>query len=403
MEETPFVALLLLAGLQGIDASLYEAARIDGASAWRQFRHITLPLLKPALLVALIFRTLDAFRVFDLMYVMTGGGPGTATEPIALYTFNSLLQNLRFGYGSALSVLVFLVAFLLALGYIRLVGADLTESGGEPAALAGRRSRSGCWSSRSRFPSTGPSSRRSRPRPSCSRRPRSCRPTWCWITIARCSCERDFWVPIRNSLVVAGTTTVFCVIVGSLCAYALARLRFRGKAPLLGAGARGEHVPADRGRLAALPAAAEPAASSTPIPDWSCPISPSRCRSRSGCWWGSSGSSPRSWRRRRMVDGAGRLRALREVIVPLAVPGLAATAILTFVYSWNEFLFALSFTLGPERQTVPVAIALFRGQYQVPWGQVLAAAIVATAPVAALVLAFQRRIVQGLTAGAVKG
>jgi ABC-type sugar transport system permease subunit len=125
-KETPFVALLLLAGLQGIDPSLYEAARIDGASAWRQFRHVTLPLLKPALLVALIFRTRDAFRVFDLVYVMTGGGPGTATEPIALYTFTSLLQNLRFGYGSALSVLVFLVAFVLAVGYIRVVGADLT-------------------------------------------------------------------------------------------------------------------------------------------------------------------------------------------------------------------------------------------------------------------------------------
>ena len=125
-KETPFVALLLLAGLQGIDPSLYEAARIDGASAWRQFRHITLPLLKPALLVALIFRTRDAFRVFDLVYVMTGGGPGTSTEPIALYTFTSLLQNLRFGYGSALSVLVFLVAFVLAVGYIRVVGADLT-------------------------------------------------------------------------------------------------------------------------------------------------------------------------------------------------------------------------------------------------------------------------------------
>ena len=75
-------------------------------------RRIILPLLKPALLVALIFRTRDAFRVFDLVYVMTGGGPGTATEPIALYTFTSLLQNLRFGYGSALSVLVFLVAFV---------------------------------------------------------------------------------------------------------------------------------------------------------------------------------------------------------------------------------------------------------------------------------------------------
>jgi ABC-type sugar transport system permease subunit len=126
-KETPFVALLLLAGLQGIDPALYEAARIDGASPWRQFRYVTLPLLAPAILVALIFRTMNAFRVFDLIYVLTGGGPGTATEPIALYTFNSLMHNLRFGYGSALSVLVFLVTFTLALGYIRLLGRGLTE------------------------------------------------------------------------------------------------------------------------------------------------------------------------------------------------------------------------------------------------------------------------------------
>jgi ABC-type sugar transport system permease subunit len=127
-KTTPFVALLLLAGLQNIDASLYEAARIDGASPWRQFRHVTLPLLQPAILVALIFRTLDAFRVFDLVYALTGGGPGTSTEPIALYTFNALLQNLQFGYGSALSVIVFLLTFSLALVYIRVLGAELTGS-----------------------------------------------------------------------------------------------------------------------------------------------------------------------------------------------------------------------------------------------------------------------------------
>ncbi len=125
---TPFVALLLLAGLQNIDNALYEAARIDGAGPWQQFVPVTLPLLKPAVLVALIFRTLDAFRVFDLIFVLTAGGPGTATEPIALYTFNSLLQNLRFGYGSALSVVVFLVTFALALFYIRALGVDLTEA-----------------------------------------------------------------------------------------------------------------------------------------------------------------------------------------------------------------------------------------------------------------------------------
>ena len=108
--------------------SLYEAARIDGASAWRQFRYVTLPLLKPAMLVALIFRTLDAFRVFDLIYVMTGGGPGTSTEPIALYTFNALLQNLRFGYGSALSVIVFFVTFGLALRLHQVPRRRLTET-----------------------------------------------------------------------------------------------------------------------------------------------------------------------------------------------------------------------------------------------------------------------------------
>jgi ABC-type sugar transport system permease subunit len=122
---TPFVTLLLLAGLQTIDDSLYEAARMDGAGPRQQFLHVTLPQLKPALLVALIFRTLDGFRVFDLIYVLTKGGPGTATEPIALYAFDALLNHLRFGFGSALSVVIFLVTFLLALFYIQVLGANL--------------------------------------------------------------------------------------------------------------------------------------------------------------------------------------------------------------------------------------------------------------------------------------
>lgn len=125
-KTTPFVALLLLAGLQNIDRSLYEAAAVDGAGPWWQLRHVTLPLLKPAILVVLIFRTLDAVRVFDLIYVLTGGGPGTSTEPIALYAFNALLQNLQFGYGSALSVVVFLTTFAIAVGTIVGLRVDLT-------------------------------------------------------------------------------------------------------------------------------------------------------------------------------------------------------------------------------------------------------------------------------------
>lgn len=120
-KSTPFVALLLLAGLQGIDASLYEAARMDGATRWRRFTQITLPQLRPAIAVALVFRTMDAFRVFDLVYVLTAGGPGTATEVISLYAFTTLLQDLRFGYGSALSIVAFVLTFALALAYVRLL------------------------------------------------------------------------------------------------------------------------------------------------------------------------------------------------------------------------------------------------------------------------------------------
>ncbi|MFQ5876431.1 MAG: carbohydrate ABC transporter permease [Acidobacteriota bacterium] len=125
-KTTPFVALLLLAGLQAIDPALYEASRIDGAGPIRQFAHVTLPHLRPALLVALIFRTLDALRVFDLVYVLSGGGPGTATEPLALYAFQSLLQNLRFGFGSALTWILFGVSLILAVLYVRLLGREIT-------------------------------------------------------------------------------------------------------------------------------------------------------------------------------------------------------------------------------------------------------------------------------------
>ena len=126
-KTTPFVAILLLAGLQTIDPVIDEAARIDGAGPLRRFFTVTLPLLGPALVVATAFRALDALRLFDLVYVMTGGGPGTATEPLSLYAFVALMQRLRFGYGAALSMTVFLLTFAFALIWIRTVGHSLTD------------------------------------------------------------------------------------------------------------------------------------------------------------------------------------------------------------------------------------------------------------------------------------
>jgi ABC-type sugar transport system permease subunit len=124
-KTTPFVAILLLAGLQTIDPALQEAARMDGAGTVRRFVTVTLPLLRPAIVVAAAFRALDALRLFDLTYAMTGGGPGSATEPLSLYAFIALMQRLRFGYGSALSVTIFLLGFGFALIWVRALSRSL--------------------------------------------------------------------------------------------------------------------------------------------------------------------------------------------------------------------------------------------------------------------------------------
>ncbi|MDP9307500.1 MAG: sugar ABC transporter permease [Actinomycetota bacterium] len=115
-KTTPFVALLLLAGLQVIPRDLYEAADVDGASKWQQFWRITLPLLRPAILVTLIFRTLDALRVFDVFYVFYGNRPDTQT--MAIYAQSTIVSDGHVGYGSAISVAIFLIIGLFVVIYV---------------------------------------------------------------------------------------------------------------------------------------------------------------------------------------------------------------------------------------------------------------------------------------------
>ena len=116
-KTTPFMALLLLAGLQTISPSLVEAARIDGATGWTAFWYVRLPLLWPTLLIAGLFRALDAFRVFDLVYVLTGGGPADSTETLSTLSYKVLFSTLQFGYGSAMTVAMFVTEGLIALGF----------------------------------------------------------------------------------------------------------------------------------------------------------------------------------------------------------------------------------------------------------------------------------------------
>lgn len=214
--------------------------------------------------------------------------------------------------------------------------------------------------------------------------------------------ERSFWLPLRNSLIVAGSTTIVCLALGAPAAYALGRLPIRGRRTILGLVLALTMFPQisivsplylflrSLRLIDTFPGLVLPYLTfSLPLTIW--------------LLFTYFRQVPVELEEAALVDGATRAQAFRRIFLPIALPALATTAILCFIVCWNEFLFALSFTLFPERQTVPVAIALFRGRYQVPWGQVMAASVISTAPVAAIVLLVQGRIVRGLTAGALKG
>jgi ABC-type glycerol-3-phosphate transport system permease component len=213
---------------------------------------------------------------------------------------------------------------------------------------------------------------------------------------------REFMTPIVNSLIVAGTTTVFCVSLGSLCAYAVARLRFPGKSLVLALVLAVSMFP----QVAIVSPLYLVLRELGLIDTYAGLVLPYLTFAMPLTIWllvGFFRQLPPDIEEAALVDGAGRFRVLVDVIAPLSLPGIATTAIHTFLYAWNEFLIALTFTGGPDHQTVPVAIALLRGRYQIPWGEIHAASVVASVPVALLVLFLQRRIVSGLTAGAVKG
>ncbi len=213
---------------------------------------------------------------------------------------------------------------------------------------------------------------------------------------------RPFGRYILNSAVVAGGTTALALLLGAPAAYALSRLRLPGASTLLFAFLAVSMVP--------------PIAILSPL------YLAVRALGLRDTWLGLMAADtvfvlpltiwilatffeelPRDLERAARVDGATAFQAFVRVALPVAAPGVAASAILAFIFAWNEFLFALVFTSSPSAQTVPVGIALFPGLHEMPWGQLAAASLIASAPVLALVLVFQRRIVQGITAGAVKG
>jgi multiple sugar transport system permease protein len=118
---TPFMFLILLAGLQAIPQEPYEAALVDGSTPWQTFRFVTLPLLKPAILIALLLRTMDLLRVFDHIFILTEGGPGFATETLSLYIYRTAFRFSNFGYAAAMSFVLLVLTNLISVAYIRML------------------------------------------------------------------------------------------------------------------------------------------------------------------------------------------------------------------------------------------------------------------------------------------
>ena len=129
-KTTPFMALLLMAGLTLVPEELHEAAKVDGATAWQRFWRITIPLIKPAILVAVLFRTLDAFRIFDSVYIISAGN-NPNLETVSVLDYNELLTRLNLGVGSAISVLIFLCVVLIAFFFVKGLGTSLAQQRGE--------------------------------------------------------------------------------------------------------------------------------------------------------------------------------------------------------------------------------------------------------------------------------
>jgi trehalose/maltose transport system permease protein len=216
----------------------------------------------------------------------------------------------------------------------------------------------------------------------------------------------DFQQALINSTIVAGSVTLISLAVGALAGYALGRFKFRGRTPTLYLMLSMTIFPqiAILGALYkmintfhlynTLPALILSYLIFTlPFTVW---VLTSFAR-----------GLPRDLEEAAYVDGASPMRTFRYVMLPLILPGLVTTGLLAFIAAWNEFLYALSFTETPDKHTVPVAIVTFTGKsgstFQTPWGQIMAATVIVTVPLILLTLILQRRILAGLTAGAVKG
>lgn len=472
----PFFTINLLAGLKGIDKEQYEAAAVDGANAWQRFINVTLPGVRSVLLVTTLLSTIWTFNTFDIIYLLTGGGPGGTTRPFVIFAYEKAIQGLQFGAGAAVAILMMpilgVLIFFLA-RYMRRADQRVQESAFDRFTAAYGRyllwlglavlavalfrvnsdifiksaviltiiallglafgTLSATQAERSKGKSGGGVSTFIFGR----------LPAWIalavllffvlapfyWIFITAFKTElqqttqvgnvfwpdpwttsqfdklvttHPFWLWFRNTVTVALITTLLSVSLASLSGYALARLKFLGAQTLSVVVLLTYLVPSALlfiplyQILSQLKLINSLGSLIVTYPTFALPYA-------SWMLMGYFRNIPEELDQAAMLDGATRFQSFWKITLPLAKPALLAVALFTFTNAWNEFLFAFVFLSKENLKTLPVGLqGLILGDV-IPWGQLMAASIIMAVPVVIIYGYAQRFLVEGLTAGSVKG
>ncbi|MGW5722056.1 ABC transporter permease [Amycolatopsis sp. NPDC003865] len=466
----PFFTVTFLAGLKAIDSGLHEAAMVDGASPWQRFVHITLPGLRPVMIVTVLLSSIWTFNNFDLIWLMTQGGPGDATAPYVMVAYSKAIQQLQLGAGAAVTLVMLPVIAILVVILVRLMRRDDRPG----AADLGRRRLT-------------PGQRRALPwvvvagsvlvlawasphivwkaalvlgvfvllaaavgRAVSAFAARGNRvaarlvagsgsgialvgllgfvlaPLY-WMTITAFKSDDqivartdDLWPTpwtteqftnlftgafgtwYVNTILVSVASTVVALVCAALAGYALARLKFRGSESFTVTILLTYVMP---GALLFIPLYQLVSGIGLNDSLWSLVLAYPTFTLPFATWLlvGYFKSIPADLEEAALVDGCTRFGAFRRIVLPLAKPGLLAVALFTLTNAWNEFLFAFVFITKDENKTLPVGMQSMIFGDVVPQGQLAAASLLVSIPVVLMYGFGQRFLVEGLTAGAVKG
>ncbi len=405
----PLYMVSLLAGLQGIPKDLYEAAGIDGANEWHKFWYITIPQLMPIIISIALLDFIWTMQVFPLVWMTTGGGPIHATEMLSTYTYKLAFREYDLSLASASAIIILLhldehdlLLHQASEGQVAGDGEDVpstSPSGTDRAGLS--RARGRAWCSRLSDPLDVLQLAEIEHRDLRAAAEAPAR------TISRSSpTARSSADPVKvrfflNSYLVAGVVTFLTVVIAILTAYAFSRYTFRLKNPLNVFIISTQTVPPITllipyfGMVVAFGIFDTYFALILTYMVFTLPYAILLMT-------GYLNTLPKELDEAVLVDGGSSWTALWRVIVPLSLPGIVATAVYTFLLSWNEFLFALTLTKSMDMRTVPIGISLLMGQHAFEWNEMMAMSVLGSLPLLILYLIAQRYFLAGMTAGSVK-